>query len=170
MIVSKYKGPRDNLAQPSELCRRQCQVIALAAAVSAAALPVATQAQIQETKGLRIEAKGFDDGSGHAVAKLFRPGQNVRQHGYLEVKADIRDGKAILTFPAIPPGDYAVVVFHDSNDNGEIDHRLIVFPKEQLGFSGAFKMTMTSGLPTFDKLKFTRGPSDQLIVIRMEGL
>ena len=35
-------------------------------------------------------------------------------------------------------GIYAAVVFHDENDNGEIDHNALHFPAEPLGFTGGF--------------------------------
>jgi uncharacterized protein (DUF2141 family) len=162
---------RDNDNQPvypRQTLQRHKQAIALAASLCASGLPSLSQAQ--NSAALIIEATGFNDSSGHAIAKLFLPGQNVRQHGHLEAKADIKDGRAALTFPAMPPGDYAVVVFHDTNDNGEIDHNLIGIPMERLGFSNAFKLSLASGLPTFDKLKFTHGASVQVITINVEEL
>lgn len=172
MNEPKSRPVYNNLVRQSAFLQRTSQTVAIAMGLCAAALPVPSQSQTQapEPSALRIEATGFDDASGNAIAKLFLPGQNVRQHGHLEIKAIIKDGKAFLTFPALAPGDYAVVVFHDSNDNGEMDHNLIGLPKEQLGFSGGFKMSLSSGLPTFDKLKFAHGASDQIIAIRVEGL
>ena len=170
MIEVNSRAIESKQSQLNAFNGRQSQTIALAATFCVATLPMNSQAQVQQTGVIRIEASGFDSGSGHAIAKLFLPGQNVRQHGHLETKADIRDGKASLAFPALPAGDYAVVVFHDSNDNGEIDHNLIGMPKEQLGFSNAFKLSLTSGLPTFDKLRFRHGTFDQSISIRVEGL
>lgn len=156
----------DPLAIPA---RRSMLAIALSAvALSSAALP--TGLRVQNSGALNVEASGFNDEFGHAIAKLFLPGENVRQRGHFEVKADIRGGKASLTFPALPPGDYAIVVFHDANDNGIIDHNFIGIPNEKLGFSNAFKLSLTSGLPTFEKLRFTHGESAQTIAIRVEGL
>lgn len=159
MIYSSVNAPK----------RYRMFAITLAATVFySAALP--TLAQALGSADLNIEASGFNDESGHAIAKLFFPGQNVRQRGHLEIKADIQGGKASLAFLALPPGDYAVVVFHDANDNGIIDHNLIGIPNEELGFSNAFKLSLSSGLPTFNKLKFAHGESAQTIAIRVEAL
>jgi uncharacterized protein (DUF2141 family) len=170
MIEVKSSANESKHIQPNVSLRPQTQTIALAATLCMAAMPINSQGQDQQSGVIRIEASGFDNGSGHAIAKLFLPGQNVRQHGHLETNAEIRDGKASFAFPALPVGDYAVVVFHDSNDNGEIDHNLIGMPKEQLGFSNAFKLSLSSGLPTFDKLRFAHGTMDQSISIIVEGL
>jgi uncharacterized protein (DUF2141 family) len=149
--------------------RYRMRAIAFAAtALYSAAVP--TLAHTRGSADLNIEASGFNDESGHAIAKLFLPGQNVRQRGQLEIKADIRGGKASLAFPALPPGEYAVVVFHDANDNGVIDHKLIGIPSEELGFSNAFKLSFSSGLPTFEKLRFAHGESAQTIAIHVEAL
>jgi uncharacterized protein (DUF2141 family) len=145
------------------------RVIAIAViAFSATVLPGFSNAQ--DFGVLNVIASDFKDESGHAIAKLFRIGQNVRQRGQFEVKSDIRGGKASLIFPPLPAGEYAVVVFHDANDNGVIDHNLIGLHNEALGFSNAFKPSLISGLPTFDKLKFAHGKVAQTIHIRMESL
>ena len=154
---------------PRALARPHIPAIVLAAAAFfSATLPMLSRAQ--DSGALNIEVSGFNDESGHAIAKLFLPGQNVRQRGHFEVKADIRGGKTSLAFPALPSGDYASVVFHDAKDNGIIDHNLIGVPSEELGFSNSFKLSLSNGLPTFNKLKFAHGESAQTIIIHVEGL
>ncbi len=37
--------------------------------------------------------------------------------------------------PHLPSGKYAVAIFHDRNDNGELDRNLIGIPKEPYAFS-----------------------------------
>ncbi len=170
MIDDKSSTTGLQPARASAPVRRQGHTIALAALMCAAALPMGSQARVPKACILRVEASGFDNGSGHAIAKLFLAGQNVRQRGQLEVTADISDGKATLRFAPLAPGDYAVVVFHDANDNGNIDHNLIGLPTEQLGFSNAYTLSLTSGPPTFDKLRFSHGTADQSISIKVEGI
>jgi uncharacterized protein (DUF2141 family) len=40
-----------------------------------------------------------------------------------------------VTFHHMPPGNYAVRLFHDANDNGEMDKNIVGFPQEGYGFS-----------------------------------
>ena len=54
-----------------------------------------------------------------------------------------------FSFPNIPSGDYAVIVFHDSNDNGKIDTKGVKILEGFAG-SGEFKLN-----PSFRKLKFS---------------
>ena len=51
-------------------------------------------------------------------------------------------------------GPYAMVVFHDENDNGTLDHNVLRLPAEPLGFSKGFKLSLFSGMPNFEKLRF----------------
>jgi uncharacterized protein (DUF2141 family) len=134
------------------------------------AIPLAGRAAdpLHAPADLIIEASGFRSSVGHAVAKLFLPGDNVRHTGRQEVSATIQAGKAALVFHAVPAGEYAVVVFHDINDNGTIDHNLLGIPSETLGFSNGFKLSLTSGLPTFDKLRFTHRDVPQTVSLAVK--
>jgi uncharacterized protein (DUF2141 family) len=145
-----------------------CGKAAIAVFLSVACAILPTAAAHADTGQLVVVATGFKGESGHAVAKLFLHGENVLKRGSQEIKSDIRGDRATMAFTNLPAGDYAVVVFHDANDNGVIDHNLFGIPKEALGFSNTFKMSMASGLPAFEKLRFSHGDAAQLITIRVE--
>ncbi|MEY2873080.1 MAG: hypothetical protein RLZZ373_451 [Pseudomonadota bacterium] len=121
-----------------------------------------------DSNALVVQVVGFKNDSGHAIAKLFIRGDDVLKKGREEVSGAIRNGQSTLTFPAVPPGEYAVVVFHDANDNGTIEHNFIGFPKDALGFSNGFAVSITTGLPNFEKLRFTHGSSLQTIAIKVQ--
>ena len=113
---------------------------------------------------LTIHATGFKSSDGHAIVKLFAPGDNVLARGRWEMSAVIDNGVAEFHFDHVSPGRYALVVFHDKNDNGVIDHGLFG-PSEPLGFSGGFKLGLFSGFPSFEKLQFNFSPPSQLVTI-----
>lgn len=113
-----------------------------------------TASAAQDENTLIVNAAGFAHARGHAIAKLFEPGDNVLEHGRQQLIAETRDGKASFEFKGLPAGAYAVVVFHDENGNGEIDHNRLGLPSEALGFSNGFRPGVFSGLPSFDKLRF----------------
>ncbi|MGO9771532.1 MAG: DUF2141 domain-containing protein [Roseiarcus sp.] len=114
---------------------------------------------------LVVNAQGFEDSRGQAVAKLFQPVDNVLGRGHWEISAKISQGAAKFVFDNLEPGPYAVVVFHDQNANGVIDHNAIGFPAEPLGFSNGFSLGLTSGLPSFERLKFQiSGPETSISV------
>lgn len=122
----------------------------------------------EEDNALAVHVVGFKHAGGHAVAKLFAPGDDVLGCGRWQLAAPIRQGQAELRFPDIAPGAYALVVFHDENDNGEIDHDFLRLPSEPLGFSNGFRPGPLSGLPSFDKLRFAYAPGAQRMEISVK--
>ena len=112
-----------------------------------------------------VHASGFQHGGGHAIARLFRPGDDVRGPGRWQLSSAIESGAATFSFARMPAGAYAVVVFHDANDNARVDHNLQRLPTEALGFSNAFEPGLLNGLPSFDKLRFEHGPQTQSLNI-----
>jgi len=132
---------------------------ALAAAMSAQAAP--------DTGTLTVQATGFAHERGHAVAKLFAEGDDVFGPGRQTVSAEIHATEALLQWSDVAPSRYAVIVFHDENDNGTLDHNLLRLPAEPLGFSNGWQLSWRSGMPSFDKLQFQFTPAMPTIEVRV---
>jgi len=66
-------------------------------------------------------------------------------------------------FEGLAPGDYAVAVMHDENDNGQIDTNWIGIPKEGLGVSNNAKGVM--GPPKFKDAKLAIPAGEKSISI-----
>ncbi len=62
------------------------------------------------------------------------------------------DNELKVTFNDLPPGDYAVAVYHDKNSNGKLDKNLLGVPVEDYGFSNDDRGTRLSA-PSFDNTK-----------------
>lgn len=56
-------------------------------------------------------------------------------------------------FKGLEPGDYAVSVHHDVNDNGKMDANVLGIPSEPYGFSNDAMGSM--GPPSFNQAKFS---------------
>lgn len=67
----------------------------------------------------------------------------------------IQGGLGRCVFPGIPPGTYAVAMFHDENDNNTLDTSWIGRPIEGYGASNDAKGLM--GPPSFADAKFEHG-------------
>lgn len=102
-----------------------------------------------------VHASGFRNDHGQAIADVFVQGEDILGKPHIRVKGEIKGGEATLTFPNMKYGDYAVRVFHDENGNGMLDHNFLSIPSEPLGFSNGFSLRVFSGLPTFEKLRFS---------------
>jgi uncharacterized protein (DUF2141 family) len=68
-------------------------------------------------------------------------------------KVKINNKVAITTFKDLAKGNYAVVVYHDENNNDELDTNLIGMPKEGIGVSNNVMPKMSK--PKFEEAKFT---------------
>ena len=58
-----------------------------------------------------------------------------------------------VVFENLQPGDYALSVIHDENENGELDSNVFGIPKE--GFAFGNNALGSFGPPPFDKAKIT---------------
>jgi uncharacterized protein (DUF2141 family) len=116
---------------------------------------------------LLVHAVGFKHTGGHAIARLFTPGDDLMGAGRAAAKANIQGSEATISFPGLAPGPYAVIVCHDENDNGICDHG-VLGPIEPIGCSNGFRHGFLSP-PTFEKLKFLLGPKSSRIEILVHG-
>lgn len=69
-----------------------------------------------------------------------------------------------VRFKDVPPGDYAVMAYHDANDDQKLDLRFGMFPKEGWGLSNNPKVM---GPPSFAASHFAIGDKSSSIMIGM---
>ncbi|MBI3562357.1 MAG: DUF2141 domain-containing protein [Gammaproteobacteria bacterium] len=103
---------------------------------------------------LQIHVTGFAHDRGQVIASLFSDGHDVFGKPDRRVVGTIQQNQATLIFPHLPYGSYAMTVFHDENSNNDLDHNFLHLPAEPLGFSNGFKLSLFSGMPSFEKLSF----------------
>ncbi|MGC1242468.1 MAG: DUF2141 domain-containing protein [Chryseosolibacter sp.] len=100
---------------------------------------------------IEVTVTGFTDREGSLRIGLFN-----EPHHFLK---EAIDGKVVVlsadsakvVFEDLPPGDYAVSVFHDRNGNGKLDTNALGIPKEGFAF-GNNAMGMF-GPPSFEKAR-----------------
>jgi uncharacterized protein (DUF2141 family) len=71
-----------------------------------------------------------------------------------------------VTFPDLKPGNYAVSVLHDENQNKDMDQGRLGIPVEGYGFSNNAMGVI--GPPSFRKARFHVSDGDSSITIRMK--
>ncbi len=74
-------------------------------------------------------------------------------------------GRATWSVANLPAGTYAVAVFHDLNDNGELDRTTLGPPAEPYGFSNDARGTF--GPPRFESAAIELSPGPHRIQIRV---
>ena len=78
--------------------------------------------------------------------------------------APVRGETQTLTIKGLPPGKYAIAVYHDENDNGDFDLSWVGLPAEGLGFSNGAWITVL-GKPSFESAAIElKGPGTQTVI------
>lgn len=74
-------------------------------------------------------------------------------------------GQVVIRFTGVKPGNYAVALLHDENDNGKADRAMGMMPKEGYGFSRDAPVKMAP--PKFRDAVFAQGESTSRLTIKM---
>ena len=76
---------------------------------------------------LSVEVVGADSDKGQIHVGLYNdPATFPDREGRIGGREKtIEKGRAMVVFKGLPPGFYAVAVFHDENGNGAFDHRIL---------------------------------------------
>ncbi|TAD73174.1 MAG: DUF2141 domain-containing protein [Sphingomonadales bacterium] len=74
-------------------------------------------------------------------------------------------GKVEIRFTGVKPGQYAIALLHDENDNGKADRAMGMMPKEGYGFSRDAPVKMAP--PKFKDAVFQIGEGSQRVTIKM---
>ena len=120
---------------------------------------------------LKISISNIKSNTGNIKVALY---DKENGEGFLK-NIDVAIRKKILTineknagviFSNIPYGTYAVSLFHDENNNGEMDRASIGFPLEPYGVSGN---KFIIGPPKFNDCKFIINSPSKNITIEMKS-
>jgi len=124
----------------------------MAATVNAGELSV-TITDIREAQGSIMVAVVNSDAAWNSQAKPVAA-----------QKVEAAKGELTLKFADLPPGQYAVQVMHDENDNEKLDTNFIGIPSEGYGFSNNPSVMRRA---RFDEARFEVGLENKAITIRL---
>lgn len=122
-----------------------------------------------QTTAVEIDLEGLRNSKGVIQACLIRE----RRH-FPDCKADpgairqtvpARAGR--LLFSDLPPGQYAVALFHDENSNAKLD-TVLGIPREGFGFSR--NPVVRFGAPRYDQVSIELAPGFTRIRIKVQYL
>lgn len=101
---------------------------------------------------------------GNVIFGLYDEATFMKSEPLLGLESEIVDGKATATFKDIPPGFYAVALFHDKNGNKQMDFEPNGMPIEMYGVSNN---VMSMGPPLWSDSKFEVNGEPLILDIRM---
>jgi uncharacterized protein (DUF2141 family) len=129
-------------------------LISCGAASTAAAELNITVAGIQSDAGaIMIGVYAEPVGFAHAIATSTETGLLNDKSRLVGLSMRAKTGMQNFTIGPVPPGRYAVIVFHDENDNGQLDENGWGVPTEGYGFSN--DATAFLAAPSFDAAAVT---------------
>lgn len=137
-------------------------LVSLLSFLSSSSSPVASSPKAS----LTIDIQNIRSQKGSVYIALFKPDSGFPEGKPAEgKKADIKGNNAQATF-SLEPGEYAVAVFHDENDNGLLDKKIFGMPKEPYGFSNNFRPRLSA--PKFKDCQFSVGSTGKTISIKLD--
>lgn len=98
---------------------------------------------------MTIDVAGLKNANGKVMVAVFDSADHFLKQPLRTGTVDAQAGTVRMVLTGLPPGDYAISLFHDQNGNGKLDKNLVGMPIEPYGFSndaaGAY------GPPTFQQ-------------------
>ncbi len=124
--------------------------------------------QISQKKGnLVIEITGFENSEGIAKVALANSKENYEgDTPFKGFNFKIINNKVAETITGLPYGEYAIKVYHDENENNEMDKRMFGIPIERYGFSNDAKGSF--GPPEFEKASFKLDSPELAITFKVQ--
>lgn len=111
--------------------------------------------------GARIQVKvfGATEGRGAIISSLFGSPESYMRDSIASTVTEVdSEGSAFIDMGAHPPGEYAVAVIYDENENGRLDTGFLNIPTEKTGFSN--NASARFGPPKWRKVRFTLADED----------
>ena len=125
------------------------------------------QEEVKEGE-LTIILKGFENNDGMAMITLSNSQEDYEKEGqpYRGNESEIVDKTAAWTITGLPYGEYAVKVFHDEDDDSEMDTNFLGVPSEDYGFSNDARGTF--GPASWEDAKFLFNSAKDTVYINVE--
>lgn len=137
--------------------KRRLQFVLLAAIIATAYIGTQNTWADNANKTLQIELQQEHIG-GSIQVLLFDDAESFEDFSSpARMERFPADGRQTITLDDIPAGEYALLVFHDENDNMQLDVNFIGIPSEPIGFSNEYR---PRGAPTFRNARFDFEPGE----------
>lgn len=123
---------------------------------------------ITEGASLVVSIKGVRASlGGRLYIGLFDNAESFpeRSARFRQARADVEGPRARVEFEDLPPGRYAIAIFHDENGNAMFDQGLFGIPLEGFGFSRDAEVMF--GSPSFDDAAFSVTTPETTHTLRM---
>ena len=141
-------------------------------AISAGEETAAEEATAENATTLRVEVTGLEGAEGSIYISVWDSGdtwlgKDTVLTREVVIADTIKEG-VVATDLSLPPGEYALSVFYDKNDNGKLDSNFMGIPKEPVALSNNARGKF--GPPKYKDAVFTLGSEAATQNISMEKI
>jgi len=121
----------------------------------------------QSNGTLVLEITGIDDKGGVMMIAVFKEDDKfLKEPSYAEEVSINEESNITVKFNNIPFDTYAISIYHDLNENGELDSNFIKIPKEPIGFSNEYFPKF--GPPKFKNASFILNQNELKMNVNLE--
>lgn len=116
--------------------------------------------------GLAVRIEGLREAKGHLMLSVNDSAEawDGKAEPRTRLRRPVFATSETIRFDDLPPGSYAVQVFHDANDNGRMDTNIVGMPVEGYGFS---RNPIVMRKATYEEARFELAPDGTEIVIEL---
>lgn len=124
--------------------------------------------EVKRAGDLTVAVSGLESNKGQLRIALFNSEDTYsdKKEPFNRGLVILNDKKAIWVFENIPFGEYAIICYHDENENNQMDKNIVGIPKEKYGFSNNAKGSF--GMPDYENEKIFLSTKTKYIEIRVE--
>lgn len=115
---------------------------------------------------LQLRIKNIKHDEGKLFIAVFNAEESFMKDRYTYEIVAVESIADLIVELKLPQGVYAISIFHDVNENNELNTNFIGIPKEPYGFSNNPKITF--GPPNFEQTSFDLVKDHQQIEIRLK--
>ena len=119
----------------------------------------------KELLSLKVHLKNIKSNKGKIYIAVFDSEENFMKKLLEDIAVPVSSTGDMQVELKLPVGEYAISIFHDTNDNGKLNTNFMGIPKEPYGFSN--NPNTSFGPPNFKKTSFEISAS-QTIEIKLK--
>ena len=143
--------------------RASVRAAVVAAAIAAMAALVATGAA--RAADLELTVDNIRSAQGTLMIAIYADPADYRKKALRALRLPAQSPSTTVRIPDLSPGNYAITMYQDRNDNAKLDSNLLGIPSEPYGFSGNPGNLMSPA--TWEQARFAFGPDAPRVVVKL---
>ena len=128
------------------------------------ALGAGTLPALAAAGNLELQVDNVAAADGALMVALYDKAADWRERPVRQLVQPAAAGSVKVIFADLPPGDYALALYHDRNGNGKLDTNVMGIPREPYGFSGK---APTLGPANWDQARIAVPADGARVVVKL---